>query len=221
VSYQDINIFTQIGFVVLVGLASKNAILIVEFAKHRREHGETPRQAALDACKLRFRPIVMTSFAFILGVVPLIVSHGAGAEMRQALGMAVFSGMLGVTLFGLALTPVFFSSIDWLGESRLFAWSGLRKISGFLLATLSLRPLRRLSVELATQIAAASRRKPKRKSNAAEKPASPPAVRGPALADETLILAVDTVESPLPAVAPNGASHHGASRPEFARQSKG
>jgi hydrophobe/amphiphile efflux-1 (HAE1) family protein len=215
----DVNIFTRVGFVVLVGLASKNAILIVEFAKQRRLAGVSRREATLEACRLRLRPIVMTSFAFILGVVPLIVSHGAGAEMRQALGMAVFSGMLGVTLFGLALTPVFFSSIDWLGESRLFAWTGLRKISGFLLATLSLRPLRRLSVELAMQLAAASRRKPRKKSNAAEKPASPPVVRGPALADETLILAVDTVESPSPGVAPNGASH-GASRPEFARQSK-
>jgi multidrug efflux pump len=105
----DINIFTQIGFVVLVGLASKNAILIVEFAKHRHEEGGLPRQqATLEACKLRLRPILMTSFAFILGVVPLIVSSGAGAEMRRTLGTAVFSGMLGVTLFGIFLTPVFF-----------------------------------------------------------------------------------------------------------------
>ena len=129
VSYQDINIFTQIGFVVLVGLASKNAILIVEFAKHRREQGATPRQAALDACQLRFRPIVMTSFAFILGVVPLILSQGAGAEMRRTLGITVFSGMLGVTLFGVFLTPIFFAVINRLGSTRVFQskaaqWAG-------------------------------------------------------------------------------------------------
>jgi multidrug efflux pump len=119
-SYQDINIFTQIGFVVLVGLASKNAILIVEFAKHQREQGHPTRDAALDACRLRFRPIVMTSFAFILGVVPLILSNGAGAEMRRTLGITVFSGMLGVTLFGVFLTPVFFLVIDGLSSTRLF-----------------------------------------------------------------------------------------------------
>jgi len=116
----DINIFTQIGFVVLVGLASKNAILIVEFAKHRRESGESRREAALDACKLRLRPIVMTSFAFILGVFPLLIGRGAGAEMRRTLGTAVFSGMLGVTLFGIFLTPVFFVVIDWLGTTPVF-----------------------------------------------------------------------------------------------------
>jgi len=112
----DINIFTQIGFVVLVGLASKNAILIVEFAKMQRELGVERRQATLEACRLRLRPIMMTSFAFILGVVPLVVAHGAGAEMRRTLGTAVFSGMLGVTLFGIFLTPVFFYVIDRLGK---------------------------------------------------------------------------------------------------------
>ena len=112
----DINIFTQIGFVVLVGLASKNAILIVEFAKQQREAGVPRREATLEACQLRLRPIIMTSLAFILGVVPLVISHGAGAEMRRTLGTAVFSGMLGVTLFGIFLTPVFFYVIDWLGE---------------------------------------------------------------------------------------------------------
>jgi multidrug efflux pump len=114
----DINIFTQIGFVVLVGLASKNAILIVEFAKAKRESGLPRREATLEACRLRLRPIMMTSFAFILGVVPLVVSSGAGSEMRRALGTAVFSGMLGVTLFGIFLTPVFYSVIQWLSDRR-------------------------------------------------------------------------------------------------------
>jgi hydrophobe/amphiphile efflux-1 (HAE1) family protein len=112
----DISIFTQIGLVVLVGLASKNAILIVEFAKQQRESGVEPRQATLEASRLRLRPILMTSFAFILGVVPLLVAHGAGAEMRYALGVAVFSGMLGVTLFGIFLTPVFFYVLQWFGR---------------------------------------------------------------------------------------------------------
>ena len=104
----DVNIFTQIGFVVLVGLASKNAILIVEFAKQRQEAGVPRFAAALEGARLRLRPILMTSFAFILGVVPLVMATGAGAEMRRALGIAVFSGMLGVTFFGVFLTPVFF-----------------------------------------------------------------------------------------------------------------
>jgi multidrug efflux pump len=104
----DNNIFTQIGLIVLVGLACKNAILIVEFAKDEQEKGKTPLEAVLEACRLRLRPILMTSFAFIMGVVPLVLSSGAGAEMRHAMGVAVFSGMLGVTFFGLLLTPVFF-----------------------------------------------------------------------------------------------------------------
>ncbi len=104
----DVNLFTQIGFVVLVGLASKNAILIVEFAKQQEERGQSRRDAVLEASRLRLRPILMTSLAFILGVVPLVRAFGAGAEMRQALGLAVFAGMLGVTLFGLFLTPVFY-----------------------------------------------------------------------------------------------------------------
>jgi multidrug efflux pump subunit AcrB len=113
----DINIFTQIGFIVLVGLACKNAILIVEFAKARREEGVPRYQATLDACNLRLRPIMMTSFAFILGVVPLVLSEGAGSEMRRALGTAVFGGMLGVTLFGIFLTPVFYFVIQWLNDT--------------------------------------------------------------------------------------------------------
>jgi multidrug efflux pump subunit AcrB len=123
----DINIFTQIGFVVLVGLASKNAILIVEFAKHSHEEGGlSRREATLAACKLRLRPILMTSFAFILGVVPLLVTTGAGAEMRRTLGTAVFSGMLGVTLFGIFLTPVFFYVIAGFADAPLFASERVR-----------------------------------------------------------------------------------------------
>ena len=104
----DNNIFTKIGFIVLVGLACKNAILIVEFAVHLEQQGRTPLQAAIESCRLRLRPIIMTSLAFIMGVVPLVLSTGSGSEMRQAMGIAVFSGMLGVTLFGLFLTPVFY-----------------------------------------------------------------------------------------------------------------
>jgi multidrug efflux pump len=114
----DINIFTQVGFIVLVGLACKNAILIVEFAKAQRETGQPRRAATLAACRLRLRPILMTSFAFILGVVPLMVSEGAGAEMRRTLGTAVFAGMLGVTLFGIFLTPVFYFVIQWFKDRR-------------------------------------------------------------------------------------------------------
>ena len=114
----DVNIFTQIGFVVLVGLAGKNAILIVEFAKQQREQGQPRREAVLNASRLRLRPILMTSLAFIFGVIPLVIAHGAGAEMRSALGVAVFSGMLGVTFFGIFLTPVFFYVIQWFGDRR-------------------------------------------------------------------------------------------------------
>jgi multidrug efflux pump subunit AcrB len=114
----DVNIFTQVGFVVLVGLACKNAILIVEFAKARREAGVPRREATLEACSLRLRPIMMTSFAFILGVVPLVLAEGAGAEMRRTLGTAVFAGMLGVTLFGIFLTPVFYNVIQWVSDRR-------------------------------------------------------------------------------------------------------
>jgi multidrug efflux pump len=109
----EVTIFTQIGFVVLVGLASKNAILIVEFAKQQQEQGKPRREATLEAARLRLRPILMTSFAFIFGVLPLVIATGAGAEMRRSLGLAVFSGMLGVTLFGIFLTPVFYYVIQW------------------------------------------------------------------------------------------------------------
>jgi HAE1 family hydrophobic/amphiphilic exporter-1 len=104
----DVNILAQVGFVVLVGLAAKNAILIVEFARQGEEAGETRVAAAIQAARTRLRPILMTSLAFILGVVPLAIATGAGAEMRQSLGTAVFFGMLGVTLFGLLFTPVFY-----------------------------------------------------------------------------------------------------------------
>jgi multidrug efflux pump subunit AcrB len=110
----DNNIFTQIALSVLVGLACKNAILIVEFAKHMQDQGMTPVQAAIEAARLRLRPILMTSLAFVMGVVPLVLASGAGAEMRQAIGIAVFSGMLGVTAFGLFLTPVFYVVVQHL-----------------------------------------------------------------------------------------------------------
>lgn len=104
----DNNIFTQIGFIVLVALATKNAILIVEFARELEHEGMTALEAIKEAARLRLRPILMTSFAFIMGVLPMVISTGAGAEMRQAMGVAVFSGMIGVTFFGLILTPVFY-----------------------------------------------------------------------------------------------------------------
>jgi len=108
ISGGDNNIFTQIGFIVLVALATKNAILIVEFAKELQEKGMSALEAIKEAGRLRLRPILMTSIAFIMGVVPMVLSTGAGAEMRQAIGIAVFSGMIGVTIFGLVLTPVFY-----------------------------------------------------------------------------------------------------------------
>ena len=114
----DNNIFTQIGLVVLIGLAAKNAILIVEFARQREKAGVPRAEAILEAAKLRLRPILMTSLAFILGVVPLVLGKGAGAEMRVALGTAVFSGMLGVTLFGIFFTPVFYSVVMWFAGRR-------------------------------------------------------------------------------------------------------
>jgi hydrophobe/amphiphile efflux-1 (HAE1) family protein len=114
----DNNILTQIGFVVLIGLAAKNAILIVEFARQAEEQGADRQAAAVQAARTRLRPILMTSLAFILGVVPLVLATGAGAEMRQALGTAVFSGMLGVTLFGLMFTPIFYVLVRWIGTRR-------------------------------------------------------------------------------------------------------
>lgn len=120
----DNNIFTQISLIVLVGLATKNAILIVEFAKEKEDHGMSIRTAVLEASRLRLRPILMTSLAFIMGVVPLVTSTGAGSEMRHAMGVAVFSGMIGVTFFGLLLTPVFYALV------RRFSGDGRGKSSG-------------------------------------------------------------------------------------------
>jgi multidrug efflux pump len=117
----SVNIFVQIGLIVLVGLACKNAILIVEFARQLYQEGQPLFEATRDASERRLRPILMTSFAFILGVVPLVVANGAGAEMRRSLGTAVFSGMIGVTLFGIFLTPVFFYVIQGLGASKFFS----------------------------------------------------------------------------------------------------
>jgi multidrug efflux pump len=114
----DNNIFTQIGLIVLVGLSAKNAILIVEFARELEFAGHTPVQAAIEASRLRLRPILMTSLAFIMGVLPLVYSTGAGAEMRQAMGVAVFSGMIGVTVFGIFLTPVFYVLLRRLSGNR-------------------------------------------------------------------------------------------------------
>jgi multidrug efflux pump subunit AcrB len=112
----DLNIFVQVGFVVLVGLAAKNAILVVEFARDKRKEGLGLTEATLEASRARLRPIVMTSFAFILGVFPLVIASGAGAEMRRTLGTAVFSGMIGVTGFGILLTPVFYYVIMRLAD---------------------------------------------------------------------------------------------------------
>ena len=118
----------QIGLVVLVGLACKNAILVVEYAKQLHLEGRSAFEATKEASRLRLRPILMTSFAFIFGVIPLMIASGAGAEMRRSLGVAVFSGMFGVTLFGIFLTPVFFYVIIGLGESRLFASAASRRL---------------------------------------------------------------------------------------------
>jgi multidrug efflux pump len=152
-THTSVNIFVQVGLIVLVGLACKNAILIVEFAREKHGAGAPVLAATREAARLRLRPILMTSFAFILGVVPLVYASGAGAEMRRSLGTAVFSGMLGVTLFGVFLTPVFFYVIQGFGETRLFAAFQTRLAvsctlgvllgvaGGYLLARLGIMPL--------------------------------------------------------------------------------
>ena len=131
---RDVNIFVQIGLVVLVGLACKNAILIVEFAKQLHLEGRSCFEATKEASRLRLRPILMTSFAFMFGVFPLMIATGAGAEMRRSLGVAVFSGMLGVTLFGIFLTPVFFYVIQGMSEARLFQSLRVRSVLSYTLA---------------------------------------------------------------------------------------
>jgi multidrug efflux pump len=135
-AHSSVNIFVQVGLVVLVGLACKNAILIVEFAREKHTAGLGVLEATREAAQLRLRPILMTSFAFILGVLPLVYASGAGAEMRRSLGVAVFSGMLGVTLFGIFLTPVFFHVIQGFGETRLFATPQTRWIVSCILGVL-------------------------------------------------------------------------------------
>ncbi|MFO1092797.1 MAG: multidrug efflux RND transporter permease subunit [Planctomycetaceae bacterium] len=166
----DINVFTQIGFVVLIGLACKNAILIVEFAKLQRDEGVDRRTAILQACELRLRPIAMTSFAFILGVLPLVIATGAGAEMRRALGTTVFSGMLGVTAFGVLLTPVFFFAIDWASERTQHAYPVLYRVLEWSLALLRLHPLRAAG----TWALSTTRERLRRRNLLTPKPASPP-----------------------------------------------
>ncbi|HEX3599428.1 MAG TPA: efflux RND transporter permease subunit [Lacipirellulaceae bacterium] len=127
-THRDVNIFVQIGLIVLVGLACKNAILVVEFARQLHEvEGHSRLDATLEASRLRLRPILMTSFAFIFGVIPLAIASGAGAEMRRSLGISVFSGMLGVTIFGIFLTPVFFYVIEGLSETEFFARKSVRQ----------------------------------------------------------------------------------------------
>jgi multidrug efflux pump len=135
-THRDVNIFVQIGLVVLVGLACKNSILIVEFAQQMHEEGRSRLEATQEASRLRLRPILMTSFAFIFGVVPLLGAIGAGAEMRRSLGTAVFSGMLGVTLFGIFLTPVYFFVIEGLRETRLFMAAAMRWVGSAVLGGL-------------------------------------------------------------------------------------
>ena len=135
-THRDVNIFVQIGLVVLVGLACKNAILVVEYARQLHEQGRPVFEVTQEASRLRLRPILMTSFAFIFGVLPLVFASGAGAEMRRSLGTAVFSGMLGVTLFGIFLTPVFFYVIQGLSETRLFTAASTRWIGSAVLGGL-------------------------------------------------------------------------------------
>jgi multidrug efflux pump len=128
ITNRDVNIFVQIGLIVLVALACKNAILVVEFAQQLHEvEGHSRFDATLEASRLRLRPILMTSFAFVFGVIPLVVASGAGAEMRRSLGTAVFSGMLGVTVFGIFLTPAFFFVIEGLSESEFFRRPSVRR----------------------------------------------------------------------------------------------
>jgi multidrug efflux pump len=193
----DINVFTQIGFVVLIGLACKNAILIVEFAKLERDKGTERREATLRACELRLRPILMTSFAFILGVLPLVIAHGAGAEMRRALGTAVFSGMLGVTFFGILLTPVFFYVIDRAKEWHLFSNPWLNAASRLVLEILSLRIVVRLVRNEWRRFADATRKRPKQPVSPVISPPTPTTVaKSPNLSLDSFALSEGKGKSP-------------------------
>jgi len=158
VAKQDVNVFTQVGFVVLIGLACKNAILIVEFAKVARDKGADLRTAVLDACQLRYRPIMMTSVAFMLGVLPLAVAEGAGSEMRQAIGIAVLGGMLGVTMFGVVLTPVFFAVVDRVTHGRIASHQWVMGVSAALMYVLRLKFVRPLAMSARNAVQVAVRR---------------------------------------------------------------
>jgi len=158
IAKQDVNVFTQIGFVVLIGLACKNAILIVEFAKVARDTGTDVRSAVVEACRLRYRPIIMTSIAFMSGVLPLAVARGAGWEMRQAIGVAVLGGMLGVTVFGIVLTPVFFALLDRLTRTRLASHPWIVRASTLGLYVVGFRFLRPVALALKKAAVAASDR---------------------------------------------------------------
>jgi len=118
IAHLPVDIFVQIGLLVLVGLASKNAILIVEYARDLHMQGKELHESTVEAARIRFRPIIMTSLAFTFGVLPLVIATGAGAEMRRSLGTAVFTGMIGVTLFGVILTPVFYFVLVRLGGAK-------------------------------------------------------------------------------------------------------
>ena len=137
------NLSSFMGLIMVIGIVAKNGILLLDANEKFRSNGLEPEDAIVQAGRRRLRPIVMTSLSFILGVLPLIISRGAGAEMRRTLGTAVFSGMVGVTLFGIVLTPVFFFTIDWLGESRWFHTRLMHRLNGIALDVIALRSMRR------------------------------------------------------------------------------
>jgi len=198
-NHMDINIFTQVGFVVLIGLACKNAILIVEFAKARYMAGDDIRTATLDACRLRLRPILMTSCAFILGVVPLVLAEGAGAEMRQALGTAVFSGMIGVTLFGIFLTPVFFSVVEHVSHWHVFSTGWLPRIGQEALRVLRLEPVRRGIAYASRQL----RRPAPPTRNNSPPPNAEPAMPAIATTQQVVLSSPSNIEEPSIVVIPS------------------
>lgn len=199
VAKMDINIFTQIGFVVLIGLACKNAILIVEFAKLKNDGGMDVYAATLESCKLRLRPILMTSFAFILGVVPLVIATGAGAEMRRALGTAVFSGMLGVTFFGIFLTPVFFLVMTGISHLQIFQKGIFPTIGRTILWVIRLEPVVALAKWGGSKIVTLTAPKPK--TTIPARPTKP---------DKLITNKPKPDEQPPPAVEPTSAEPHTA-----------